>query len=96
MEHQLRVFFPVDTDQSSARLDVTGCLTDAGARALLRQNLSAIPTDELYLLIDQLFSELDSPAPSTATLMQYNDLTAELELRQSLNLPEVALSGEGR
>ncbi len=91
MEHQLRVIVPLDTDQNSALVDVTGSLTDAYVT-----NLSAIPTDELYLLIDQLFSELDSPTPSTATLMQYNDLTAELELRQTLNLPEVALSGEGR
>ncbi len=72
-------------------------VTDATAvPALPSADLSAIPTDELYLLIDQLFGELDDPAPTAAALMQYNDLTAELELRQTLNLPEVTLGGEGR
>ncbi len=34
MEHQLKVVVRLDIDQNSARLDVTGCLTDANYKAL--------------------------------------------------------------
>lgn len=68
----------------------------AAVAVLIPENLSAIPTAKLFVLIDQLFGELDSATPSTATLNQYNDITFELERRQSLNLPEITLGGEGR
>lgn len=35
MEHQLRVLVRLDIDQSSARLEVTGCLTGTNYRALI-------------------------------------------------------------
>lgn len=63
---------------------------------LLPESLSALPTDELYLLIDQVFAELDSPAPRRESVMQYNDLISELDLRMALNLPDIRLDGEGK
>lgn len=48
-------------------------------------DLEVVPTGELTILSDRLYSKLDCLFPDPEILLQYNQLVAELEVRAAMS-----------